>query len=301
MDNSLHTRHARRIYAGGIPSHVTEEEVYRFFNGVVKQLLPPGSYDGHPVSKVYLNTEKNYAFVEFPSIELTNACMQLDGIRFDHSMGSAVIRVRRPTDYRPELIPPGVGPTPVLNSEVLTSLGASGGGGPGKIFIGGLPYNLADEQVIELLSAFGPIKSFHQVRDPGFTTSKGYAFCEYYTKEVSDTAIEGLNGMPLADKVLTVKYAAQGSTLPMPSLASNLLMNTPYEEPQMQQAPIQQQQQQQAPVAYNYGNSVAMNNILNSVPTRVSFFILFDFPLLILISFFSSFVKGIAIRKHGHS
>ena len=35
--------------------------------------------------------------------------------------------------------------------------------GPGKIFIGGLPYNLQDEQIMELLSAFGPIKQFHQV------------------------------------------------------------------------------------------------------------------------------------------
>ena len=44
------------------------------------------------------------------------------------------------------------------------SIGATVTNGPGKIFIGGLPYNLLDEQIMELLSAFGPIKQFHQVR-----------------------------------------------------------------------------------------------------------------------------------------
>jgi U2 snRNP auxiliary factor large subunit len=235
VDNSLHTRHARRIYAGGIPPRATEDEVFRFFNDVVVKVLPPGAYGGQPVAKIYLNSEKNYAFVEFPSIELTTACMQLDGIHFEHPSGSNVIRVRRPTDYRPETLPNAAGPTPVLNSEILTSLGASTSGGPGKVFVGGLPYNLGDEQVMELLTAFGPLKSFHQVKEGGSNLSKGYAFCEYYTKDVSDAAIDGLNGMPLGDKVLTVKYAAQGQQPGMGmgggnSLTQQLLMNTPYEQ-----------------------------------------------------------------------
>ena len=40
--------------------------------------------------KIYLNVEKCYAFVEFASIELTTACMQLDGIKFVHHTGMYV-------------------------------------------------------------------------------------------------------------------------------------------------------------------------------------------------------------------
>ena len=69
--------------------------------------------------KVYLNVEKCYAFVEFANIELTTACMQLDGIRFVHHTGTTVIRVRRPNDYRPELLPPSNNPIPTLNLDVL--------------------------------------------------------------------------------------------------------------------------------------------------------------------------------------
>jgi splicing factor U2AF subunit len=50
---------------------------------------------------------------------------------------------------------------------------------PYKVFIGGLQYHIQDEGVREILAAFGTLKSFHLVRDPGATTHKGYGFCEY--------------------------------------------------------------------------------------------------------------------------
>ena len=206
------TRHARRIYAGGIPPTATENEILNFFNDVVTRALFPYVPSTPPCIKVYLNIEKCFAFVEFDSIELCTACMQLDGIRFEHYTGTTTIRVRRPNDYRPETLAPSYTPIPQLNQNVLSALGASSASGPGKVFVGGLPYHLPDEQVIELLSAIGPIKSFHQVRDPGSATTKGYAFCEYESAAIAEAAIKGLNGLPLGDKVLTVRYASQGNT-----------------------------------------------------------------------------------------
>lgn len=66
---------------------------------------------------------------------------------------------------------------------------------------------LRRHQVRELLSAFGPLKSFHLVRDPGSPTSKGYGFCEYISPGVTAIACEGLHGMTLGDKTLTVRPA----------------------------------------------------------------------------------------------
>ena len=174
---AMQTRHARRIYVGGIPARVTEIEIANFFNDVVARALAPARLDGPPVVKVYLNLEKCYAFVEFTTIELCTACMQLDGLRFDHYTGPTTLRVRRPNDYRPELLPPSNAPIPQLNLSVLGITGSSSAAmGPNKLFVGGLPYNLTDEQVMELMGAFGPIKAFHQVRDPGSVTTKGYGF-----------------------------------------------------------------------------------------------------------------------------
>jgi splicing factor U2AF subunit len=209
------TRHARRIYAGGIPPKATEDDIHNYFNDIVTRALYPAVIEGGPVVKIYLNVEKCYAFVEFATIELTTACMQLDGIKFVHPTGTTIIRVRRPNDYRPELLPPSNNPIPQLNLDVLGGVGASVTNGPGKIFIGGLPYNLADEQIMELLAAFGPIRNFHQVRDPGSATSKGYAFCEYMDPTIAEAAILGLNGLKIGEKTLSVRIAV--ATVATPS------------------------------------------------------------------------------------
>ena len=44
-----------------------------------------------------------------------------------------------------------------------------------RVFVGGLPYFLTDEQCKELLSSFGPLKSFDLVRDRETGNSKGCA------------------------------------------------------------------------------------------------------------------------------
>jgi len=209
------TRHARRIYAGGIPPRATEEEVHVFFNDIVSRALYPKQIEGRPVMKIYLNSDKAYAFVEFPTIELTTACMQLDNIRFDHYTGSSIIRVKRPMDYRPELLTSEQlsAPIPYLNLDALGDVGASSSSGPGKIFIGGLPYNLTDDQIKEVLLPFGPIRAFHQVRDPGSITSKGYAFCEFMNPESAEVAIAGLNGLKLGEKTLNVRIAQQATNV----------------------------------------------------------------------------------------
>ena len=124
-------------------------------------------------------------------------------------------------------MPSNLQPLSYFNLGVLdiTSLGGSGGGGgggggggsstgevpPGRIFCGGLPYHLTDEQVRELLGAFGDIKNFNLVRDSGSNTSKGYAFCEYMDMTTTTTAIAGLHGLPIGDKTLTVRLAASAN------------------------------------------------------------------------------------------
>lgn len=224
VDTSVHTKHARRIYAGGIPPTVQENELIMFFNDVVTSLLAPQRCVGPPCIKSYINREKCYAFVEFMSIELATACMQLDGIKFEHPTGATVLRIRRPNDYRPELLPPP-GKIPEFNQQLLGQLGATSSS-VGKLFVGGLPYHLEDNQVIELLSAFGPLKSFHQVREPGSNMSKGYAFTEYENIANAEMAIKGLNGMPLGDKTLTVRFAVPSSNTPSSSQPASSMMAT---------------------------------------------------------------------------
>lgn len=103
--------------------------------------------------------------------------MALDGIMFE----GVAVRVRRPNDYNPAaaaLLGPA-NPSPNLNLAAI-GLGAGGGGGnvpagqdQDRVFVGGLPYYLNDEQCKELLGSFGAIKSFDLVKDRETGNSKG--------------------------------------------------------------------------------------------------------------------------------
>lgn len=82
--------------------------------------------------------------------------MSFDGIAF---MGS-MLKIRRPKDYQPTASDSnggGGGGPHVISTMVPDS--------PHKIFIGGIPFNLNEDEIIELLKPFGDLKAFHLVRE----------------------------------------------------------------------------------------------------------------------------------------
>lgn len=199
-----HTRHARRIYVGGLEDRTAEAEVKEFFNDVVEKATKKKEKGGHVIS-VYINKDRHFAFVELATMELATACMELDGIKFN----GIPLKIRRPNDFNPSLVPKSTQPLD-FDLSALGIISTTVPEGPGKIFIGGIPYHLMEEQVKELLQAFGKLKAFHLVRDPGADLSKGYGFCEYMDHSVTDTAIEGLNNLQVGDKQLSVRRALPG-------------------------------------------------------------------------------------------
>jgi splicing factor U2AF subunit len=178
----------------------------------------PSEYfkDGNPIVLVYVNHDKCFAFVELNSIDLTTACCQLDGLQFK----GVTLKIRRPNDFRPELLPEALPPGPALNMRSLGVISTTVADGPNKMFVGGLPYHLTEDNVKELLLAFGELKSFHLVKEVGSTLSKGYAFCEYMDIANAQIACSGLNNMQIGDKMLTVRIAAQSAAPPPPPMMS---------------------------------------------------------------------------------
>ena len=82
---------------------------------------------------------------------------------------------------------------------------------PFKLFLGGVPGYLSEEQVRELVQSFGVVKAFNMVKDKETGLPKGYGFFEYSDPAATEPAIRGLNGMRLGDKMLTLKLAGPGS------------------------------------------------------------------------------------------
>ncbi|XP_048760753.1 splicing factor U2AF 50 kDa subunit-like isoform X4 [Ostrea edulis] len=195
------SRQARRLYVGNIPFGVTEEAMMDFFNHQMK-MTGLAQAEGSPVIAVQINLDKNFAFLEFRSVDETTQAMAFDGINFQGQS----LKIRRPRDYQPL---PGMAETPSVNVPGVVSTVVQDS--PHKIFIGGLPNYLNEDQVKELLTSFGPLKAFNLVKDSATGLSKGYAFCEYVDPNVTDQGCAGLNGMQLGDKKLIVQRASLGA------------------------------------------------------------------------------------------
>ncbi|XP_066065110.1 splicing factor U2AF 65 kDa subunit, partial [Chamaea fasciata] len=195
------TRQARRLYVGNIPFGITEEAMMDFFNAQMR-LGGLTQAPGNPVLAVQINQDKNFAFLEFRSVDETTQAMAFDGIIFQGQS----LKIRRPHDYQPL---PGMSENPSVYVPGVVSTVVPDSAH--KLFIGGLPNYLNDDQVKELLTSFGPLKAFNLVKDSATGLSKGYAFCEYVDINVTDQAIAGLNGMQLGDKKLLVQRASVGA------------------------------------------------------------------------------------------
>lgn len=72
---------------------------------------------GNPVLACQINLDKNFAFLEFRSIDETTQAMAFDGINFKGQS----LKIRRPHDYQPM---PGMSETPSVAVPVLGKRGA---------------------------------------------------------------------------------------------------------------------------------------------------------------------------------
>ncbi|KAF5941907.1 hypothetical protein HYC85_019549 [Camellia sinensis] len=76
---------------------------------------------------------------------------------------------------------------------------------PHKIFVGGISKAISSEMLMEIASAFGPLKAFHF--EVNVDINEPCAFLEYVDQSVTIKACTGLNGMRLGGKMLTVVLA----------------------------------------------------------------------------------------------
>lgn len=76
-----------------------------------------------------------------------------------------------------------------------------------KLFVAGLPYDLFDEELVEIFEKFGTIASAKVAMDKETGKSRGFAFVDMPNEEEAKEAIEHLNDISLGKKPLVVKQA----------------------------------------------------------------------------------------------
>lgn len=88
------------------------------------------------------------------------------------------------------------------------------------VFIGNIPFDLSEEQLIDIFKEVGPITNFRLMFDKDTGKPRGFAFCEYADAETAGSAIRNLNGFDVGGRHLKVDYA--DNEMPsMPSMPSS--------------------------------------------------------------------------------
>ncbi|KAI4191277.1 MAG: hypothetical protein L6R41_000204 [Letrouitia leprolyta] len=207
-------RQSKRLFVHNLPPSSTDEAVVNFFNLQLNGLNVIEGTD--PCISAQTSKDHSFALLEFKTPAETTVALALDGMTMEDNDSmeytngttngvSQGITVRRPKDY---IVPSNL--EEVEEQEGIVSPVVPDT--PNKISITNLLPNLTDDQVTELLVAFGQLKAFVLVKDRSTEESRGIAFCEYVDPAVTDIAVEGLNGMELGDKQLKVQRASIGVT-----------------------------------------------------------------------------------------
>ncbi|KAI1488707.1 hypothetical protein F5X96DRAFT_644115 [Biscogniauxia mediterranea] len=205
------SRQSKRLLVYNLPPGSTEESVMTFFNLQLNGLNVIESTD--PCVLCQISRDQTFALLEFRHASEATVALAFDGISMepeDSTNGAANgsgrgLKIQRPKDY----IVPAIADEMPYEHGVVSKVVADT---PNKISISSLPHYLTEEQVMELLVAFGELKALVLVKDNGTDESRGIAFCEFVDPAATEIAIQGLNGMVIGDKKLRVQKASIGIT-----------------------------------------------------------------------------------------
>ncbi|MEC8561844.1 MAG: RNA-binding protein [Pseudomonadota bacterium] len=76
-----------------------------------------------------------------------------------------------------------------------------------NIYVGNLPFSVRDNELSELFSEYGEVKSANVIMDRSSGLSKGYGFVEMDDKNSAEEAIQYLNGKEVKGRELRVNEA----------------------------------------------------------------------------------------------
>ncbi|TYJ33311.1 hypothetical protein E1A91_A05G094600v1 [Gossypium mustelinum] len=75
------------------------------------------------------------------------------------------------------------------------------------IFVGGLPYDLTEGDLLAVFAQYGEIVDVNLVRDKGTGKSKGFAFLAYEDQRSTILAVDNLNGAQILGRIIRVDHA----------------------------------------------------------------------------------------------
>ncbi len=162
------SRQSKRLLVSNLPPGSTDDNLIGFFNLQLNGLNVIESTD--PCVLCQISKDHSFALLEFRHASEATVALALDGISMEaddavNGAASAGLQIKRPKDYIVPAVAEDTPYEPGVVSKVVVDT-------PNKISISNIPPYLADEQVVELLVAFGELKAFVLVKDNGTEESR---------------------------------------------------------------------------------------------------------------------------------
>ena len=76
-----------------------------------------------------------------------------------------------------------------------------------RLFVGGLPYSVTDQELSDLFAQYGQVVSSKVITDKFTGRSKGFGFVEFTDDASADAAIKGLHDTDLGGRKIAVNEA----------------------------------------------------------------------------------------------
>ncbi|XP_057536346.1 zinc finger CCCH domain-containing protein 25 [Amaranthus tricolor] len=77
------------------------------------------------------------------------------------------------------------------------------------VFVGGIPYDLTEGDLLAVFAQYGEIVDVNLVRDKATGKSKGFAFIAYEDQRSTTLAVDNLNGASLGGRIIRVDHVAK--------------------------------------------------------------------------------------------
>ncbi len=78
-----------------------------------------------------------------------------------------------------------------------------------RLYVGGLPYQTTEQDLIDLFEQTGPVTFATVITDRDTGRSKGFGFVEMSNEQDARSAIERLNGTSVGNRTITVNEARE--------------------------------------------------------------------------------------------
>ncbi|GMI81724.1 hypothetical protein HRI_001841700 [Hibiscus trionum] len=75
------------------------------------------------------------------------------------------------------------------------------------VFVGGLPYDLTEGDLLAVFAQYGEVVDVNLVRDKGTGKSKGFAFLAYEDQRSTILAVDNINGAQILGRIIRVDHA----------------------------------------------------------------------------------------------